>query len=115
LHVCDLQTSVLPGQLPWLALGAPTTGVHVPAEPSASHRWQTPEQALAQHTPSAQNPLSQLALVVHFCPRSSEQTPGFLGPLQTVPPVHDALAQHTPSTQLPVAHSSALVHALPCP
>ena len=38
--------------------GAPTTFVHVPAEPGTSHAWHCALQALVQHTPSTHWPLA---------------------------------------------------------
>ena len=56
---------VLPGSQ-WL--NAPLTAVHVPRAPLVSHRSHEPVHAVAQQTPSTQNPLSQSALCRHALP-----------------------------------------------
>ncbi len=48
--------------------GAPTAGVHVPTEPSASHAWHCPPQAALQHTPSTQLALAHWFVAEQACP-----------------------------------------------
>ncbi len=118
------------------------TLAHVPlAAPvfALEHAWHVPTHALAQHTPSTQNPLPHSAFCVHTTPiPSGEHAPA---PLQLVVPTHSfagscpfatlvhvptvparlhaahvpahAVLQHTPSTQLPLTHSAPIEQAAP--